>query len=241
MSQSQKPARMNPWKARFWLERLWLFVIIVCYRALDLLLVAARPRLLWAYLRISWADFWATPYRSRGSFSATLAARRAGQNVAELVYGETPLVTGVWLFRRAGVRRGATLLDVGAGRGRALLAARWLGAEARGVELLAAHVRPVQRTLARVGVRLASGEATSVALAGITHVYLTWTGYSATTRARLEAFLLDLAPGARVLALDQPLRGAGFRLLWRTRAFYPWGLEPVWVYERIPSQADLPQ
>ena len=91
------------------LIRLYAMLLDVLSRLGDLAVLLWRPRLLLPYL---------------------------GLWLREAMYGETPVHTALWLFWKAGLGKGGQLVDLGAGRGRTLLAARWLGAGARGVELL---------------------------------------------------------------------------------------------------------
>ncbi|MFC1609590.1 class I SAM-dependent methyltransferase [Myxococcota bacterium] len=218
-------------------DRVQLLVFRVGLRACDLIVLILRPRLLGTYLRLFWLEIRHSPYKWPRSFEATLARTQSGQGVRELVYGETPVVTGIWLFRRAGVDERSKLVDLGAGRGRALIAARWLGAQARGVELLAEHVRLVSGPLGRAGIALEAGDGADADLSDATHVYLTWTGLNQLTRDRFVERLETCQPGTRVIAVDAPVEHDSFTTLSRHDLLFPWGSLPVWIHERDRSSS----
>ena len=215
-------------------ERIELAALRVVLRVADLAVLLSWPRLLWAYLRIWWLELRRSPFRWPRDFAATLARTRSGQSLRELVYGETPVVTARTLFRRAGVEPGSVLVDLGAGRGRALLAARTLGARAIGVELIEEHVRLAAPVLDRVGVELKVGDATRAAIDGASHIYLTWTGYQPSTRDKVTACLERADPGTTVIAIDCPVDGVRFRTDAKYELLYPWGFVPVWIQTREP-------
>lgn len=200
-------------------------------RALDFALLATRPRLFGAYARLWARGLWRTPY-SVPAFAKVHAARRSGKSASELTYGETPVVTAWRLFRRAGVGPGSFVIDLGAGRGRVLFAARLLGARARGVELLPAHVDAARFELERIGAEMALGDVAEERLVDASCVFVAWTCFSEATRARVAMRLRELREGARVLVLNWPLEQPGFELLWRGRVLCSWGRAPVYLYER---------
>jgi hypothetical protein len=200
-----------------------LIVINGVTRVLDVVVLLPRPTLLWAYLRMVVLHTVSSPYHDFGP--------AGGRSSTELVYGETPVVTGIALFRRAGVGPGSTLVDLGAGRGRALLAARWLGAEARGVELLAEHVDCTERALAVAGARLERGDVAEVDLHDATHILITWTVYAPATREQVAARLAGCRAGTRVLAVDSPVERPELEVVDLRHAYFTWGRAPVWIQE----------
>lgn len=216
---------------------LGLALIAALLRAVDLLLLVVRPRLLLAYLRVISAQLRRTPYRET-SFEKLHAARRAQKSVAELTYGETPVVTAARLLRAAGVGARSTVVDLGAGRGRVLLAARLLGARARGVEILEAHVAEVGPVLSAVGAELERGDATCASLEGATHIFLAWTCFSEVTRMKIQERLDSVPDGTRVVTLNWPIRGEGFAVVREGRALCSWGPTPYYVSERRRATAD---
>lgn len=226
------------------LELPWLQAVVVQVYALvlgfltrtaDVLVLLARPRLLRPYLGIWLAGLMHSPYRFRRSFEVVRVLRASGQGMRELIYGETPLFTAVGLFRRAGVGRGSRVVDLGAGRGRVLLAARWLGAEARGVELLADHVASVAGQLKPAGVTLAVGDAMREELGEATHVFVNWTALSPETKARFTERFRTCRPGTRFVVVTRPIEGPDFVLLGRYRRLFTWGFEAVWLQEYRPG------
>ena len=207
-------------------------VIEAVGRVLDLAVLLPRPRLLWAYLRLWGAELWRSPYRWPRSFEARRVVSASGQTLRELMYGEVLVSTCAYLLARAGVGPGSTLVDVGAGRGRALLASRLRGAGARGVELWEPHVRAMAPALARVGASLEAGDAAKADYADATHVLLNWCAFSDETRARVTARLLETCrPGTRLIAVTQAAGGDRFRTLSRHTTLFSWGFEQVFVQE----------
>jgi SAM-dependent methyltransferase len=129
------------------------------------------------------------------------------------------------------------MVDLGCGRGRVLLAARLLGAQAEGIDLLEAHVLAAREPLAAVGAEIRVGLAESVRLEGVTHVYAAWTCFSADTRARVTAHLRAGPIGLRVIVLNHPLEDGAFTLLESLALLCSWGRVPAYIYERIPPVA----
>lgn len=214
---------------------IYALVLGIVTRTADLLVLLARPRLMRPYLGLWLAERMHSPYRFRRSFEVVRVLRESGQGMRELIYGETPLFTAVGLFRRAGVGRGSRVVDLGAGRGRVLLAARWLGAEARGVELLADHVASVAGQLEPVGVSLAVGDATREDLGDATHVFTNWTALGPETKARFTERFRTCRPGTRFVVVTRPIEGPDFVLLGRYRRLFTWGFEAVWLQEYRPG------
>lgn len=201
--------------------------------ARDFAGLAFRPDLAQAHLQLRRAGRAAPPQRLPEDFATTLRRRRAEVSAGELVYGDTPVWAARGLLRWAGLGRGDRLLDVGAGRGQVLLAARWLGADAVGVELEAHHVDVAAPILAACGADLRQGDGAEADLAGVAVVFCAWTTWSAAARGRLVAHLTGLAPGARVLTLGGPLEAAGFEAVGTRAVLVPWGIEQASLHERV--------
>ncbi|HYO74328.1 MAG TPA: class I SAM-dependent methyltransferase [Archangium sp.] len=215
--------------------RVSVLLIALFTRVTDVLVLCVRPWLLRPYLGVWLAELMYPPYRPRRTFEVTQAVRASGQGFRELIYGETPLLTAVRLFRRAGVGRGSRVVDVGAGRGRVLLAARWLAAEARGVELLMEHVASVVGQLRLAGNTLTVGDATREELGDATHVFANWTALSPKTKARLMDRFRTCHPGTRFIVVTRPIEGPGFVTLSTHRMLFTWGFETVWLQEYRPG------
>lgn len=207
-------------------------VIEILGRALDVLVLLVRPRLLWAYLRVWGAEIWRSPYKWPRSFEAHRVVKATGQTLRELMYGEVLLGTAVYLMSRAGVGRSSVVVDVGAGRGRALLAARWLGARARGIELWEPHVKAVGPALRAAGAELEAGDAAQADLSEATHVLLNWCAFSAEMQAKLtERFKATCRPGTRFIAVSRPVEDPAFHPVSRHLTLFSWGFERVVVQE----------
>lgn len=213
-----------------WRIALGLFLIFSC-RIIDILFLLPRPRFLLCSLWLWGRGLLSSPYSESG-FKRIYAARKSQVSLNELVYGETPVFSGRRLLKKAGVNDRSEVLDLGAGRGRVLMAARTLGAEARGVELLDSHVSEAQGPLSWIGARLEQESALQCDPGRATHVYITWTCMREQTRKSLERALLKLKPGTVVIVVTWPILSSGFSSLFSCRALFTWGLGKVYVYQR---------
>ncbi|WP_224370086.1 class I SAM-dependent methyltransferase [Hyalangium versicolor] len=211
-----------------------VFALII--RFTDLLLLLWRPRLLRPYLAIWWQELIHTPYRARRTFEVVRALKATGQRFRELIYGETPLMTALYVFNRAGVGRTSRLIDLGAGRGRVLIAARWLGAEARGVELIADHVTRVAPRLQAAGITLTVGDMTREELGDATHLFTNWLALTPETKARLIERFRTCRPGTRIITVTRPIEAEDFVRLSRHWMLFTWGVEVVWIHEYRPAR-----
>ncbi len=171
-------------------------------------------------------------------FESVLAARQASLPPEARIWGETPLSVAYRLLREAGVGPLSTVVDLGAGRGAVLLAARALGATARGCELDPARARAIAGPLAASGVALDVADARTWELGAATHAWLSWVTWPPSMRAELSARLALLPAGTRVLALTWAPTGP-FRILDERRRLLPWGWVDVIVAER-EGAADRP-
>lgn len=72
----------------------------------------------------------------------------------ELAYGETPTVTLARVLELAELKLGSTVVDLGAGRGTALMAAAALGYRAAGIEIVEAYVAPARRVAQKLGLEV---------------------------------------------------------------------------------------
>lgn len=209
-------------------------------RTTDLVVLLFWPRLLWQYLRIWRAELVRSPYRWPSSFESVRRVKATGQTQRELMYGEAPILTAAWHFWRAGLRPGMQLVDLGAGRGRALIAARVLGARARGVELLPEHVSLVAEPLARAGATLVEGDALAAEVQDSDLVFLNWCAFSDETKRRIATRLQACRPGTRVVAVTRALEHEDFAVIARRFGLFSWGLEWVYVQEKRALTTRLP-
>jgi hypothetical protein len=222
--------RLSPWESI--VIRVANLVFALLGRTLDVLLLIWRPPLFRANLSLWWAEVDSDPYRWPRSFEAVRTVKESGQQLRELMYGEAPVFTAVWLLWRAGVGRGSRVLDIGAGRGRVLIAARWLGAHARGLELRPEHVGPMAPALKRIGASLEVADGLRAELGGPTHVFLNWCAFGDETKQRLSARLAALPVGTWLIAVTRAATGAPVvRQGW---ALFTWGPERVFL-QRIAA------
>lgn len=200
-------------------------------RAADAVVLAVQPRL-WRLWR---RGVMARPSPWRAGFQAVMTAKQAGVPVDDLVYGEAFVVAARRLLRRHGVGPGRVVVDLGCGRGAVLVAAASLGATARGVDLLPAHVDAIGAVAQRVGVDVVLGDARDVddaVLEGADVVWLAWVTWSAATRAAVAQRLHTLRPGAVVVGLSHALEDAQFEVVARDRLWCTWGRADVAISRR---------
>lgn len=191
----------------------------------DLLQAPADPA-----LRVALAALHRSP-EPRDGFESVLAARRAALPPEARVWGETPFCVAHALLRDAGVGPGSRVVDLGAGRGSVLLAARALGASARGCELDPGRARAIAGPLAACGATLEVADARSFDLEVPTHVWVSWITWPAPLRAELSARCAGLPAGTRVVALTWSPTGP-FRKISERRRLLPWGIVDAIVSER---------
>lgn len=231
MSASFEHDEAPPGPLELLLVRLTNIPVVLLGRVLDVLLLAWRPGLLRVYFGLWLRELTHTPYVwPKRSFETALRDASRGRRRRDLLYGELPVFSALWLLRRAGLRRGGALLDIGAGRGRPLLAAALLRARARGLEVMGSHVEVAAPLLSRAGVQLEQGDALEAELGAPTHVLLNWCAFGEATRARLMDRLEGLPPGTVLIAVTVPLDERRFPLVRRHRALFTWGTERVYVH-----------
>ncbi|OGQ26009.1 MAG: hypothetical protein A2138_25095, partial [Deltaproteobacteria bacterium RBG_16_71_12] len=167
----------------------------------------------------------------RERFESVLAARQAELPREARTWGETPLSVAYRLLREAGVGQGSTVADLGAGRGAVLLAARALGAAARGCEIDPARAKAIGDSLAACDVTLEVADARAWHIDAPSHLWLSWITWPAALRAEVAARLEPLPRGTKIVALTWAPRGP-FRVVSERPRLFPWGMVDVVVAER---------
>jgi SAM-dependent methyltransferase len=195
------------------------------FRVVDGVVLLARPAL-WRAWWVGWRGL-PSPYAAP-AFAIVLDARRRGAD-ADLVYGEAFVVVARGLLRAHGVGPGSVVADLGCGRGAVLLAARSLGAQARGLELNPAHLAVAGPALRAAGAIVDTGDARAADVTGATHVWLSWATWSGETRSLVRERLRALTPGSLVFGVVHGVDDAAFELIARARAPFSWGLAEVVV------------
>ncbi len=203
----------------------WGLAVRPLLRARDLAVAARHRAVRRACLALWRLDRALPPHRP--SPAGVAAAAAAGLPREALTWGETPLATAVDVLRAAGVDARSTVVDLGAGRGTVLLAARLLGAQARGVELDPLRADPARAVVAAAGAALEIGDARAFPLDGATHVWVAWTCMPDEVRAALGERLAALPPGTRVIALTWDPPAGAFDVERRAPAAFSWGRATV--------------
>ncbi|MBM4280182.1 MAG: hypothetical protein FJ137_05300 [Deltaproteobacteria bacterium] len=200
----------------------------VVFRVVDAVVLAPRP-VLW---RAWWTGWRALPSPYATGARATAADVAADVDDDDLVYGEAFVTVAAALLRAHGAHAGSVVVDLGCGRGAALVGARALGAAARGVDVCRSHVDTTGPALRAAGVDVAVGDARTTGLEGATHVWLAWATWSVATRAAVTARLHALPSGAVVVAVVHAVDDDAFAIVARRRAPFSWGVADVVVQRR---------
>ncbi len=180
----------------------------------DLLFLTGRLR------QVYWHCLWSKP----SPYASTSTA-------PEDVYGEAFVVAAAGLLKKHGCGPGSTVVDLGCGRGNVLVAARALGAAARGVDANGVHVDAVKAAFAVVDVAVVVGDARDADVAGASHVWLSWATWPEQVRKEVAAHLaLSLAPGAVVIGVVYGVDAdAGFDVVEEVAVGMSWGSADVVV------------
>jgi len=192
------------------------------FRCADL--VVLRGQLLQAYL-VAWRAL-PSPY-------SVTAVTAHSDNDLDVTYGEAFVVVARGVLRDHGCGKGSTVVDLGCGRGNVLLAARSLGASARGVDVVAAHIDACARALAVVSAEAVVGDARDAELGDATHVWLSWATWAPALRMQVKARLLTLPAGAIVVGVVYGVGDDGFVEVGRGRRAFSWGIADVVVSRRL--------
>lgn len=172
-----------------------------------------------------------SPYEV-GEFRYALLTRRRGISKDELIYGDTPIFTSIYLLWLAGIKPGCQFIDLGAGRGGVLMAAKYLGMRSNGFDLNPAHVVLSESVLKPLGIHLNYGDARQEKISNGDIVYLAWTTWSKQTRKDIQKNLSNLALSSRVITLTWPLEEEGFMEIRRGVSLFSWGLANYFIFER---------
>lgn len=203
-----------------------LFVRFI-FRTVDLLTLAGPLRR--AYL-VAWRGL---PSAYRTTFATALLGHERGLSPSSFIYGEAFVCVARSLLGRHGVGAGSRVLDLGCGRGNVLLAARCLGAQACGVELVREHLQVVGDALRAVGISIHAQDARDARIDDASHVWLSWATWDSALRTQITTRLQDLKSGSIVVSVLWDLNDdVSFAVIERARAAFSWGWADVVVSRR---------
>jgi len=235
MEEQKKEGPSSIWRALFF---------TFFYRILEVPLLCRRPTIIGAWFSHTLGLWRNPPWESR--FSLALLTEDKVRASQDFIYGETPLWLGIRLLKWAGAGASVSsrVVDFGAGRGRLLLAARWLGADASGFEIDPSHLECGQAIAQKVGAIFERADACQVPLDKYTHGYVAWTTWSKETRLKLSEHLAGVPKEFRLITMTWPIEpGTGWRLLKERKAAFPWCTTDVYLFEKEtdagPSSAEL--
>ena len=146
----------------------------------------------------------------------------------ELTYGEAPFFTLKQIFQSVGLTAQDHLLDLGSGRGVVVLFANlFLGAKASGIEILPGLVLR-SRQLAKFlkveeKVDFIQADLREAVFPQSTVIFIAGTSFTPETIKILEAKLVNLPPGTRIVSLSFPLQNKNLTLLKKERLYFSWG------------------
>ena len=214
----------------------FLVVYLACLNLFILLtnlgITLFKPKFFWAHLHLIFVHLMRSPYEV-GEFRYALLTRRRGISRDELIYGDTPLFTSIYLLWLAGIERGGQFYDLGAGRGGVLMAAKYVGMQSTGYDLNPAHIVLSEGVLRPLDIFLKYGDARNVDASGGNIVYVAWTTWSKHTRHGIERNLHALPSGAKVITLTWGLESDEFVEIRRGFSLFSWGLANYYIFERV--------
>jgi SAM-dependent methyltransferase len=208
-----------PMKHLPWWRLLWLAGLRLVFTAADVVLTSSRPPLLrWWVARALSASPWTGP---------------GDDDDDDLIYGEM-FVASTWLlFRRLGVGRRSTVVDLGCGRGAVLVAAVLRGAQVRGVEVVPARLAATTSLVPLV--QLCVQDARVAAVSDASVVWVSWATWSTTLRASLAAHLAEQLPDhALVVGVLHGVNDEAFEPVGTWSLWCSWGRTDVVVSRRRP-------
>jgi SAM-dependent methyltransferase len=156
---------------------------------------------------------------------------------SDFTYGETPLPAIRRILELSQADHKTTLLDLGSGTGRfALFAARILGLDATGVELVAPFVvrgNAIAEGLKMANCRFLETDLFAASWAASSLVYVAATAFCDASRAELTRKCSELAPGARIALTTHAPDNPDVVQEATDVLDFSWGPTAVFVYRRL--------
>lgn len=201
------------------------------FSMIDLLILCFRPRLLVSYFLLLVDKFRHSPY-GRDNFERLHVSRLHHRSTGEFAYGETPVFVALYLFFLSGVGPKTRFIDVGSGRGSALVSAVFLGSAVVGVEIVPSHAASSRKRLSCLGVNTVVFDAALFDYSSYDVVYLPWVCFSQKTREDIVCRLAFLRSGARVICLHWAIDDDRFVDLRHGVVPCSWGVSRYYLYVR---------
>jgi len=150
-------------------------------------------------------------------------------------YGETPLSPLRRILELTEAGPDDTFLELGCGTGRfSLVASRWLGLKARGVDRIPTFVQRAQAIAQDQGLHNCSfvdADLFDVPWSDASILYLTATTFSPQLVERINDKCSQLSPGARLVTLTHPPQAAGLHQQAMEVLDFSWGPATVFVHQ----------
>lgn len=154
---------------------------------------------------------------------------------ADVIYGETPIVTAHALLEACDFPAGGQLVELGCGRGvMSLVAHLAFRAQTLGLDVvpgLVDRARWLATALGAEGVEFRCADAGAEALPAADLFYLTPTTWSATNLAAVKSRLAEARPGSRAISLTEPL-GGDWEVFRQETLLYSWGASPTFFQRK---------
>lgn len=171
--------------------------------------------------------------RFRGLDPERMVREVQGPVPESLAYGETPAVSVLRLLEQSGLGKGGRFVDLGSGRGLAVLTAALAGYRAAGLEYFPEYVEGAREVAAELGleVDLRVGDLLTAPWPEGDLYYVVSTAFGEDTRRRLgQRLARELPAGTLVVTLDWVLDEEGFEGLRSFPLPVTWGVAQALVW-----------
>ena len=159
---------------------------------------------------------------------------KSGQDLSELVYGETPISSFQKIIKDLPLSENDRFVDLGCGKGMlALYMAQVQGIPATGIDIIPTFIKKATQLANRYRIHKAEFKKAPILeadLTKVTIVYLAWTCLTHETRTQLiEKLATELPDGAIVITTTYPLQDPRFTKMGSQTVQFSWSPGTVFM------------